>query len=465
MNRNNLPKLQIMAVLRRNNWRTADFTGGFCMGQKNWIVIIAFMSLIILASCWLLSDDIEDEEKHGNKEPAYTTKIAWVSDTRIERFHDLACDGDSVYAFEDVENQENDYDNFLGFRLVKIDARTGSVLWRTGTFSAGIQLRPALIIDDYVYVFIDPSYIYSYSNATGELSAIVQMDAGNAGFLMTDNAQVYENYFYFGFRVNPPYTNYFARFDITTIDRTKEPSVPQQIAPELVWQPTFNLPVNTVPVFKDGVVYCSAQSPTGDRPVELVGIEIAGREIVFRQLLDFDRGRDQYGLLLQDDVIYCLFGTSVSAYNINTNEKVFLHTFHYTLMPPEAYYGTGDFPGEGALYYEDKIYYTNNMFKRRGNYKNIICIDAKTGNLVWSDIPQETESLGTNPIIAHGKMYVPHGYGLRVYNPDNGELIGVDTSFWGSARTLNALYNNYMLTIRYDNNTGIGKVVAIDVSK
>jgi hypothetical protein len=58
--------------------------------------------------------------------------------------------------------------------------------------------------------------------------------------------------------------------------------------------------------------------------------------------------------------------------------------------------------------------------------------------------------------------------GLRVYNSENGKLIGVDKNFCGNAFGRNILYKDYLITTRFekDNPDKAGSVVvAVNVGK
>jgi outer membrane protein assembly factor BamB len=119
-----------------------------------------------------------------------------------------------------------------------------------------------------------------------------------------------------------------------------------------------------------------------------------------------------------------------------------------------------------AVYYKGKVYYTSGESESGADFRNIHCIDAKTGKLVWSAIAKYSESLETNPIIAHDRLYVSQGSGIRVYNPENGKLIGVDKSFYGMGMGRNLLYGDYMICIRMDRGgSGTGNLVAVYVGK
>jgi hypothetical protein len=63
-------------------------------------------------------------------------------------------------------------------------------------------------------------------------------------------------------------------------------------------------------------------------------------------------------------------------------------------------------------------------------------------------------------------MYVPQFLtGLRVYNPDTGKLIGVDTSLGCYPTGRNILYNDLMITTRVDRATYDKRIIAVYVGK
>ena len=120
-----------------------------------------------------------------------------------------------------------------------------------------------------------------------------------------------------------------------------------------------------------------------------------------------------------------------------------------------------------AVFSNGKIYYTSNNFDSPLGYRNIQCIDAATGKLVWNTITKNSESLHTNPVITHKRLYVSQYYGLFVFEPESGKLIGVDRSFCGAGFLgRNILYNDYMICVQIDDSdTGGGRMVAVYVGK
>jgi outer membrane protein assembly factor BamB len=417
------------------------------------LIALAALAAALLSSCDLFFNNKADE----SGEPAYTARIAWVSDTNSFLENSMMGNGDDVYLFECVENSTN-------LRLTKLDARTGEVLWRSLLLHDLQQCRP-VVIDNHVYAFLNPNLIYRFDKRTGELSAKVQVDIDNQALAMYWNAIGHNNYLYFGLG-NYSANNYFVRLDVNTIT-SDENSAEQALVPEIIWRPQYDRAVGSTPAIKDNVIYVYTTTKLGV-PVELAGVNMETKTVEFYKLvgvteeLIFDNGLMRNSLLIQDDILYFL-SWSISAYNLKSNEQLYQKIF-FSDTPHELVYYPGDSLGE--TFYNGKIYYTtilNNYFNN--GYRNIHCIDAKTSNLVWNDLPQETESLGTNPIIAHEKMYVPHAYGLRVYNPDTGKLIGVDKEFNGYGGGRNILYGDYMITARYDHGAIKRQIVAIDVSK
>lgn len=417
--------------------------------QNNKYIIILLFFIPFLSSCFILSDESGNTEV----ESLYTAQIAWESDTFIIRYAPgITLEGTSLYVYEDMEDK---YD--ADFRLVKLDANTGSVIWRTESFPM-IQLRAPIVIAEYVYVFIEPSLIYSYDTETGELSAIIETDTEHMGIFIEYNAISYGKYLYFA--IGGATKNYLARLDTAAIDRSGNPSKPQNINPEVVWIPESKMRVKAEPVIRENVIYCLTYSGLGrDNPIEFGGINMDTKQIVWHKWIDYDNGIETYSLLTHEDNIYIL-SKSISAYNFNTGELLFLKIFSNKTPEREMYAASFSL---GGVYHKGKIYYTNSEPKLldESDFRNIICIDAKTGELVWNDVARRSDSMGTNPLIINDRMYVPHFYGLRVYDTNTGKLVGVDKSFIGSGSARNILYKNYMITIRRESITGIGKIVAI----
>jgi hypothetical protein len=386
----------------------------------------------------------------------YTTNIAWESDTFVVNTSGrTSIVGSEVYVFGEAAPDDSEKE-----LLVKVNADTGEVIWKSESFPITYKCAPK-VIGDHVYIFIGESLIYSFIAETGELSAIIETDIEDKGIKIESNAITHGNYLYFGTFMSP-LENYLVRLDITDIDRAKSPAAPQYISPEIVWVPESGRPVWAEPVVKDNIIYCLTFVFYNDAPVELVGINMNTKAVVFHKWLDHDDGGGEKPLLINEDIIYIL-SRSISAYNLNTGEPVFIKTFTND-TPDEKWYSAAS--SLGQTYYEGKIYYTNGISRTASDTdkkRNTFCIDAKTGELLWSDIPSNSESLGTNPIIYNDKMYVPQGYGLRVYNAKNGKIIGTDTSFWGACIGNNLLYKNYMITVRYNENTGDGTLVAVNL--
>ncbi len=304
-----------------------------------------------------------------------------------------------------------------------------------------------------MYVFIYPSLIYSYD---------IETDIESNGIEIYSNAIIYENYLYFGFGIPGTSGHYLTRLDTTSIDRTRNQNEAQYIKPEIVWTPESGRPVWAKPIVKDNIIYTLTFVGFDDNPIELAGIDMDTKTKVFHKWIDYDDGGERNSLTICNDIIYILGSDSFSAYNLKTTEQVFVKIFSEKIPEKERYRAGGSVV---ITDYDEKFYYTSTVSRRLNDtdeLRNIFCVDANTGNLLWNDIAPQSESLGTNPIIYNNKMYVPHGYGLRVYNPKTGKLIGVDKSFDGFGHGRNLLYNNYMITIRRNNN-GVGKVVAVDV--
>jgi outer membrane protein assembly factor BamB len=427
------------------------------------------ISVVICLSVSLFNCKFLNNEPPGNtgEEPAYTLKIAWESDTELVEEGYTVMDEGAVYL---LDGAALDLDT-MGSVLVKLDAQTGDTLWKTGMSSAPEFASP-VVVGNYVYVLIPPNAVFCFDKQDGSLAAKALFDIDNQPLEIYWSFTGYENFLYFGIGHNTR-DNYFARVDTHSI-KNDGGQTRQCIEPEIVWRPKYDRAIMTKPAFHNDIVYIHtvAVGENGD-PVEMAGINMTTNAVEFYREFGlwsngeyYDDGWNFHSLYVRDDILYYI-GSSISAYNLKTTARDLLYskTFLPDTPEKEVYSSTACLD---AAFYSGKIYYTNERSNYLGDqYPNIHCIDAKTGNLIWNDISPESESHGTNPIIAHNRMYVPEGNGIRVYDPETGRLIGVDKNFNGMAVARNFLYGDLMITTRYimDGKKIVAKkMVAIDVS-
>jgi hypothetical protein len=430
--------------------------------KKNILMKMSFLVyLSLFISCCKLFNTEETQENAG-EEPAYTLNIAWESDTKMVEFAETVMDEGAVYLFDGAAS--NSF--VMGDILVKLDTQTGHTIWKTD-MGKSPEFTPLVVIENYVYVHLPVNGIYCFDKRDGALAARVLFDIDNQSLEIYRNITKYENFLYFGIG-NHNRNNYFARVDTNRIAKDGG-QTEQHIEPEVIWKPIYDRSVVTKPAFHNGIVYIHSFGNGGD-PVELVGINMITKAVEFYKEYGlagngeyYDDGWNYHSLYVYENILYYL-GGMIAAYDLNTPAKDCLYSKIFSdRTPQKEVLSTSE--SLDVTFYNGRIYYTSGAGNPFGEheYRNIHCIDAKTGNLVWNDISENSESHGTNPIIAHNRMYVPEGNGLRVYEPKTGRLIGVDKSFIGLAGGRNFLYGDLMITTRRGNKTYT--MVAIDVSK
>ena len=428
------------------------------------LICVIFAIFALIASCDLFVEQ--------DSESSYNATIAWNSGLRANNYTDTILDNGFIYFFERPEG----YDHVNIYTLTKLDAETGALIWRTHEFRNMLFCQP-VIIEEYIYVFFEPHFIRSYHMETGELSATINVDLNNQNMDMEWNATGNQHYIYFGLS-SRDYTNCFVRFDVNQIYRLQDPATIQDIPPAIIWQPETDGAIWAKPVVYKNTVYTGTFSGSYEFseykwPVELAGFDIDTKQMVFHKTLGiaddgqwYDNGVARNPLFIHDDILYYL-SWSVSAYNLKTGDLIWRHRFTNT-APQDMYHATCSLQ---PIYYKGKLYYTGGEADTVegdpfGGYRNINCIDASNGKLIWNAIAKDSESLDTNPIITHNKLYMAQYHGLWVYNLDNGKLIGVDRSFVGAGTGRNILYKDYMICVRYDSiNDDAAKMVAVYVGK
>lgn len=428
-------------------------------------LFICFL-LIIITRCIVFDFDNTETDN----EPNYKAKIAWNSGLYSNDDQSITVDGDGVYFYE----RPPGYTKPGRYNLTRLNAKTGKRIWRGNVIFDNIVFCQPAVIDGYVYVFLRPNIILCFNKETGKHTATVKASIDNKDFDLEANPAFYRQYLYLSISGSYLGTEYFTRMNVNAISHGN-PGDLQAPALEILWQPDKKGNVTGKPVVYSNTVYTSTYS-AGYMPIELAGFDVDTKEMVYHISFggpdDGDIPFPETGvlfpsnpILINDGVLYYLNWT-ISAWDLASEETIkkplYYHTFTYNIPEPQWYLVDGSLQ---AVYYRNKIFYTSRDSYIPNRVRNIHCIDAKTGTLVWNDIAKDSPSLQTNPVIAHGRLYTPQFTGLRVYEAETGELIGVDRSFCGAALGRNVLYEDedYMICVKKNKDSGYGKVVAVYV--
>jgi outer membrane protein assembly factor BamB len=417
--------------------------------------------LFCISSCGLVKDEDGD--------PVYKTKIAWDSGLYSNDYQEYMVDGDSVFFYE----RPPGYSTVNIYALTRLDADTGRLIWRSTVLFNWIVFCQPVAIGGYVYVFLRSNVILCFDRETGERTAKVRVDINNKNLEFDSFATVYQGYLYLSLYSGKG--KYFIRLDVNLVDQGGD-AVMQEITPEVLWEPETGGVVRSKPVIYNNTVYTGTYNPWFSAPIELAGFDLDSGLMVFHATFGGSEDTASYEgnirypedirfpengymdnpIIIHNNILYYL-SWSINAWNLNTGERLYRHVFTNSVPKSEEYSANT----LQALYYKGNIHYTSSS---GGERRNIICINAATGKLVWSAAPRTLETLDTNPVIAHGKLYVCAFDGLYVFKPEDGKLLGVDKSFWGAGMGRNVLYKDYMICIRKDDDSD-GKLVAVYVGK
>ena len=431
-------------------------------------------TLLILALSLALTGCDLFLEKKIETEPLYTAKIAWDSGLFSNQFATHTVDEDSVFFYE----RPPGYTTVNVYALTRLSTETGDLVWRSSLIFHDVVQSQMVVIEGYVYVFVQDNTILAFDRETGEHTATATVIIENEEWKSLEmkwNPAAYQHYIYQGFWGR--YVSYFVQLDVHAINHDGDPDEVQQIAPKFLWALDNGSHISGNPVFHNNIVYTCTTTPLAKKSVELAGFDIDTGEMVLYSTFggSEDKENDRIPfpddgaliasktLFIHDNFLYHL-GKSIVCWDIETGNQLFRHVFTVDVPNPKWYDG-GTLE---AVFYKGKIYYTSNSSDSPSGYRNIHCIDAATGRLVWNTVTKDSETLHTNPVIAHKQLYIPQYDGLFVFEPETGKLIGVDRSFCGDGFSgRNILYNDYMICVQIidKKDTFGGRMVAVYVGK
>jgi|GEM_PF-3344716 len=420
------------------------------------------LSLILFSTCPSIIINNTSDNDLNYDESDYIIPIIWKSDVSRPFVSRITSDEEGIYIYN---FQKND---FTTVRLNKVDSETGKTVWSTGYFNE-VNLYPPIIKGNYIYAFLEDNIILCFDKTDGSMLTQVKIVYNNENMRVTSGYYEYGNYFYFGFgNIITSSDYYLARINIDLFAKSVDSNI-QLLEPEIIWQSRFIGRIHSRPIVYNDVVYCNTITFDPGIPVELAGIDINTKKEVFYDSIGgdrdyiYDRGSGRYSLFVKDDILHYL-SMSIAAYDIKNYNKLY-HILFYNDTPRDKNYGASWFLN--ATFYKNNIYYTtraSNIFGEKDT-RNIFCINAINGSLVWSAIPKISESLGTNPVIYDNKVFIPHMNGVRVYNADTGKLLGVEKRIEGSAGCFNQLFGSIMITVEDSAEYPDGQVIALDLSR
>ena len=413
---------------------------------------IPLLCLCLFSTCPIfINNNTNDEEAD------YNIPIIWKSDIQRPFSSRLTSDESGIYVYSYKQN------DFTSVKLNKLDWNTGRTIWSTSYFEE-VSLYQLIIEGSYIYATLDENVILCFDKESGEQLARIRITYDNQDIWITSNYYLYQNYFYFGCGEINIDDFYLARINIDLI--IKDGALPEQLLePELLWQSRYNRGTRSRPFIYNDIAYCNTVTLELDIPIELAGININTKEEVLYDSFGGDRdyfidhGWENNSFYEKDGILYYL-SWSIAAYDTANYQKLY-HIVFGLGTPKNKDYGAGDFLD--VTFYNNKIYYTTSESNYLGDtgIRNIFCINERDGTLVWSAIPRMSESLGGKPIIYNNKVFIPHMYGVRVYNADNGNLLGVEKNIRGKGVCFNQIKDSTMITAMINNEYPNGQIIAL----
>lgn len=333
-------------------------------------------------------------------------------------------------------------------QIMKVNIQTGTKVWETDK-QQGDDASSPYKWKNYVFIHVNyegpailKSQMLCYDDSSGKLLATIMFGSESQEEQENDswsgNLLTAENGLYWGSGENRSTGNGLLYFDPNRIDFTIPADTAQVIPPTLVYSTSVN-GIWAQLVQADDVIFFLTHNQFGDSPIPatLFAWDSKTNSLLWKQEIPCTDGGTTNPLLIQGDRIYVIDSSS-ACFDKQTGELIFLRDM--TIIDPRTTFneGTGVYFVGPVFHYEGKLYYTNHMTKSTPDSSNIpldlvynlVCVDADDGHVVWKNRTpfSKGSSLFTNAIVANGKAYFVTDCGLRVYDAETGEFLGVDES-------------------------------------
>ena len=243
------------------------------------------------------------------------------------------------------------------------------------------------------------------------------------------------------------------KLKMSDIDFTKDPAEEQNLQPVLIWHDeTDEVGMMITPIAENGIIYFQTYDYYGKATIKTGAVYADTGKIKWIQSTNIMNGTGFKSMYIVANRLYVI-ANHLGCLNLETGESIYEISYTDDELKTEKALSAGPFL-YGASYYDGKFYFTNMSSWSTSSYtgipeqfvSNIQCMDAASGKLVWGDLPADCGSLGTRPIVENDKVFVTAGEcGLRVYNAQNGKLIGVDKTVRTFGEEANAQYGGLVM--------------------
>lgn len=408
------------------------------------LIIQAGLSLVA-ASCFFGANESggDDDKPVYQTEHPYTCSVAWeCPNTDYGSNVAYKIYGQYIY----FVNGSTYFNNPRS--LWKVDLDTGEKVWESREIQGMIVGIARVNNTTYLFGENNGYNILSFDDNNGELTATILFDedeevASHINVWMGKPIE-YGNSLVWGSGVG------LCKLDVGRIDYDKPVNEVQVIIPECLFDVPKYCGIAATPVIEDDVVYFMRNAYM-DEPGEndIAAYNLATDTLVWQRKSNLMTGLVLDGMRVYGDWLCIVDAFGATCIHKATGGKdattgdgerwVINEDSDVSYMEIFA----ADCYGRGLFVSNNKMFYTNGIHSDSDSFidvpaaklKNIICLDITTGKPVWTDMPPYfCGSLGASPIVANGKAYVAHDDGLRVYNAETGELLGVDRSITPSGR-------------------------------
>ncbi len=442
------------------------------MNLFNEVIILKKFLFLILFILLMISCDLFNETK--TKEPVYDAEIAWTLNTKMYSYlpsTDMVRYDNYLYLIDGNQYYEDPF-----FILKKIDIESGKLIWQTEPINSIVTCNVVKCGTKLYLSGKNDNYLYCFDNETGGLSASVTFSAFdeiNTKISPERNIVSYLNRYLF-WSNNKNIDGKIIKLDTEKIDFTKKPDELQIVEVEFFANTgDDNDYIFSAILLEEDSVFFITKGDRENNTLNKVGsIKCQdGKLNWFYKISNSYAKGGGFNLYYVDDKLYAFIGASV-CFEAKTGKVIYEFVQNFEDILKGEISISKLWQTSGVSYSNGRFYCTTEASDGTAAYlgidkkyvKNIQCIDAKNGELIWGDLPKKSSSLDGRPIVINGKVFVTtYLQGLRVYDEKTGKLIGVDEKLI-TPDGKNESYKDLLIIMQWDLNNNSGILTAIRVN-
>lgn len=435
--------------------------------KKKILYVILFSCLLLFCGCpsWV---NLSTDKKINKFENVYNLDEAWSTDVKsiFQVWKPLQIDN-FLYIMEDGFEDYGYNDNYDQFHYVKkIDLKNGNVVGTSENFDNNIK-TDLFIYDDFLYFFAEENNIIFLDKDSLNIIKIIKIGLDQYSYNYHCKILQYKDNLIWGNNSNADKKNMI----MVNVPELFAMENGEEYIPKILYTQANGNAVDSYAI--DGEILYFLTSDLlrhqGEEICTLYAYNLETKETLWKKEFPTITGTMDCSLQICNDRLYFIETDYLCCFNKNNGEIIWKKEQTEEDKYKEVWCAP-HFALRELILEDNKVFFSGDLCEAvlpdikypKENIKNLFCYDLKNGKYVWGDLIPRTAMINAVMVVNDGKLFISTIEGFRIYDKDNGKLLGDYTEYRDEASNVFYYDNKYIF---FDCHDMKGRYVAVTISE